>query len=161
MGIRITARDTPSVNPGFAYDVFDGVVQAFHCRIIPTKRWTIRRNAKTKPIFTSDQIPLFDLLFQFRCLEHQLGREQYAIHMNVNYSHLLEDDALRDTLIALEHRGDVAKYPLGCGEAWVLTPAGGRKWELERIPDFQLFALRPFVIRANTPFMPLSPFVNR
>ncbi len=96
-------------------------------------------NRSSRTDLTLDQLLLFDLLFQHRCLEHQLRRDQYAIHMNINYNHSLDDDALHDALLALEERGDATQLQLERGAQWALTPAGGLKWELERNPDWSTY----------------------
>ena len=88
---------------------------------------------------TTDQLLLFDFLFQYRLFERQLRRDVYPLHLNVNYSHGLDDEELSASLKSLEHRGDVTSCETEEGRQWELTPAGGHKWELERNPCWSTY----------------------
>ena len=59
--------------------------------------------------------------------------------MNVNYSHSLDDSRLIDTLGFLSEREFVVGTDQCKDRCWSLTPQGGKQWELERRPNWDLF----------------------
>ena len=75
---------------------------------------------------TYDQLLLFDFLFPWSVPERCLRREVYSFHMNVGYSHNLDDGQLQETLLRLSERGLVTAETDGADTRWSLTPLGAR-----------------------------------
>jgi hypothetical protein len=91
--------------------------------------------ARTKRTsLTDDELLLFDFMFDVFVPFHVLSREAYRIHMNVGYTHRLEDDELRRTLHGLQRR-KLVRRKRGRGDwCYGLTAHGGKMWTLERRP---------------------------
>src|SRR6185503_7288795 len=97
---------------------------------------------------TDDELLLFDFLFPHFARLESLRREAYVSHMNVRYTHTLDQLALKETVaklmtagwlasrrprrLAAQRRADTSLY-------YGLTPAGGRLWELERMPPWKQY----------------------
>ena len=98
---------------------------------------------------TSDELLLFDFLFDKTLAFHHLRMVDYSFHMNCPYSHGLDDQALQSTLTSLVVRG-LIQHKTGPlwrietrsyvkGDLYAMTEAGGKLWELERLPDWNRF----------------------
>lgn len=98
---------------------------------------------------TSDELLLFDFLFDKRLTFRQLRKDDYPFHMNCGYSHGLDDDKLQSVLDFLLVRGLLRRKtePIfrpetqSCleGDLYWMTKAGGELWERERVPDWNRF----------------------
>jgi len=91
---------------------------------------------------TDAELYLFDALFEVTDRVGSLRREGFAT-LNLPYTHGLDAPELDALVLKLEEAGFVrlrrAKRRPDLG-AWVtLTPAGGRLWQLERVPDWARF----------------------
>ena len=64
---------------------------------------TLRRSRATS--LTDDEVLLFDFLSESPVHARHLHRDAYAFHMNVGWTHDLDDDALARTLRELVERG--------------------------------------------------------
>jgi hypothetical protein len=89
------------------------------------------------------ELYLFDALFDVTLRVGALRREEFAA-LNLPYTHDLDPPGLDALVLRLAEAGllrlrRASRRPdLG---AWVtLTPAGGRLWELERVPDWARFS---------------------
>ncbi|NOY41488.1 MAG: hypothetical protein GXP26_06595 [Planctomycetes bacterium] len=95
-----------------------------------------RRTGATE--LTDDELLLFDFFFDKPAAAHLVRRGQYPIHMNVRYSHGLDDQQLQKTLSDLCQRQLITREsdPEYFDGDWMygLSPAGGALWEIERRP---------------------------
>jgi hypothetical protein len=91
-----------------------------------------RRTHETS--LTDDELLLFDFMFDVRVPQRALTQDAYPFHMNVRYSHALDDQGLRETLDSLARRGLVVRSVEDSKTLWSLTPLGGEQWERERKP---------------------------
>jgi hypothetical protein len=100
-----------------------------------------KRTGQTE--LSDDELLLFDFLFDTWVPFGALVRDAYIVHMNVRYSHRLEDNALRETLERLIASKLVTtwtiKRPQHRSINYSLTAKGGRLWEKERQPDWNRF----------------------
>ena len=90
---------------------------------------------------SEDELLLFDFMFDSDVPEHMLRREAYPLHMNVEYSHTLDDQALRETLRRLAAHGLVRHAEDQGNPQWGLTAIGGCQWELERNPQWNAYCM--------------------
>jgi hypothetical protein len=98
---------------------------------------------------TSDELLLFDFLFDKTLAFEHLRQEVYSFHMNCRYTHGLSDEALQSTLESLVTRGHLHRKngPIfqietrKCvdGFLYTVSESGGRLWEKERVPDWNSF----------------------
>jgi len=93
---------------------------------------------------TDDELLLFDALFSCPWPMFALRRLEYGFHLNVGYSHNLDDDGLLAGIEALVERGLMATDFRDPCEGrnlryCALTAAGGEQWECERRPDWSKF----------------------
>jgi len=87
---------------------------------------------------TDDQLLLFDFLFNHWVPFGALCRTDYLVHMNVGYTHTLDDDHLARTLNELHASGLITTHPAE-HLAYGLTAKGGQLWEVERQPDWDAY----------------------
>lgn len=83
---------------------------------------------------TDDELLLFDFMFDVFVPLHVLTREAYPIHMNVGYTHQLEDEALNLTIQNMQERGLIRSRRARGRLGFTLSPQGGRLWSIERQP---------------------------
>lgn len=88
---------------------------------------------------SSSELLLFDMLFRFRCVETHLRGEAYRFHLNLSYSHDIDDEDLPKVLSSLQEKGDVVQELAGPRRSWGLSERGGEKWEQERMPDWNSY----------------------
>jgi hypothetical protein len=90
-----------------------------------------------------DELLLLDFLHKCFVPEHCLTREKYPEHMNVSYSHALDDAALHATLERLRARGLVERRRSRKHRfnAYRVTERGGGVWALERRPLWKLYVI--------------------
>lgn len=98
---------------------------------------------------TSDELLLFDFLFDKTLAFHHLRKDNYSFHMNCRYSHGLSDDELQSVLASLVVRGLLHRttgpiFRLETqsyidGDLYSMSEAGGELWERERLPDWNRF----------------------
>jgi len=69
------------------------------------------------------------------CLAVFFEQDQYPFHMNCRYTHSLDSRGTDSTLDSLLER-KLVQFESG---AFTLSPSGGRLWEIERRPDWNLF----------------------
>jgi hypothetical protein len=96
-----------------------------------------RRSGITQ--LTDDELLLFDFMFDTLLERRFLERDVYSFHMNVPYSHKLDSEQLRETLLRLAAQGLVAATTQGNVLRWSLTHLGGSQWELERKPCWDAY----------------------
>jgi hypothetical protein len=83
---------------------------------------------------SDDELLLLDFFFDKRSVAGLARQNKYPVHMNVPYSHGLDDQQLRDTLKSLYQRQLLARYVFEGDFAYEMSPAGGALWELKRQP---------------------------
>jgi hypothetical protein len=89
------------------------------------------------------ELYLFDALFDVTLRVGALRREEFAA-LNLPYTHDLDPPALDGLVLRLAEAGLLrlrrASRRPDLGDSVTLTPAGGRLWELERMPEWALFS---------------------
>lgn len=95
-------------------------------------------------VLSDDELLLMDFLFRSWVGERFLRREEYPIHMNVRYTHGLDDDALSRTLRRSVDTGIFACEGLQDERRYSLTPQGGAMWEAERKPSWSHYCQSGF-----------------
>ncbi len=94
---------------------------------------------------TADELILFDVLYDLQYPFDVLLREDFCeiINLPEEHRHSLNGEKLWRVLDTLIARGlaqaHSLRWPLGERTHYGLTPDGGRLWELERQPDWNLF----------------------
>jgi len=82
------------------------------------------------------------MLFDRNARTDQLSASAYAIHMNCDYSHSLNDDELSAAICSLLSRNlvrFVGNSANSHAPTYSLTEAGGALWELERKPNWKQY----------------------
>jgi hypothetical protein len=98
----------------------------------PTRQSIPPRTGATS--LSDDELLLMDFLFNCSARIRFLRRQVYRIHMNVRYTHGLDDDALSCTLERNVKAGLFACRSFEGESVYSLTPEGGGMWEAERKP---------------------------
>lgn len=91
---------------------------------------------------SDDELLLFDMLFDCSARPDQLSASAYAIHMNCDYTHSLNDRELSDALCSLLSRclvRVVGNSANSNAPTYSLTETGGALWELERQPNWNQY----------------------
>ena len=86
---------------------------------------------------SSDELLLLDFLFDAGSAMELMRREAYGIHMNVRYTHAIEDADLSRVLRSLVERGLLRTEPDALDPnslVFRLSDFGGVQWTRERLP---------------------------
>jgi len=95
----------------------------------------LKRTKETN--LSEEELLILDVLFDARDRFESLIKENYASWHNLPYSHNLETNVLRDLINRLVENGILTSHPSDFDGRifYGLTEAGGKLWEVERVPN--------------------------
>jgi DNA-binding HxlR family transcriptional regulator len=99
----------------------------------------LKRTKETN--LSEEELLILDVLFDARDRFESLMKENYATWHNLPYSHNLETNVLRDLINRLVENGILSSHPSDFDGRifYGLTEAGGKLWEVERVPDWERY----------------------
>ena len=99
----------------------------------------LKRTKETN--LSEEELLILDVLFDARDTFESLMRENYASWHNLPYFHGLETDVLRDLINRLVDNGIISSHTSGFDSRvfYGLTKAGGKLWEVERVPNWERY----------------------
>lgn len=101
----------------------------------------LKRTYKTN--LTDEELLILDVLFDENDTFEALVKENYGSWHNLPYSHHLETGALQDLIDKLLGNEIIISHSSGPDNRifYGLTEAGGKLWELERVPDWERYCI--------------------
>ena len=99
----------------------------------------LKRTKETN--LSEEELIILDVLFDARDRFESLMKENYASWHNLPYSHSLETKVLRDLIYRLVENGILSSHPSDLDGTifYGLTEAGGKLWEVERVPNWERY----------------------
>ena len=90
---------------------------------------------------SDEELLILDVLFDARDTFESLAKENYATWHNLPYSHNLEVGDLTNLINRLLGDGIISFHTSNPGNKvfYGLTEAGGKAWEVERVPDWERY----------------------